>query len=115
MPVGQIFQNDHQTNRRQNAMTTYLLYGFPRDKAKGNDTVAILVDGDDMSADPFKTPDAIVEAIVGDAFIFHMRMNVAESIPDDCKNKLFSSLDELYARLPQLNPDRRRRRKRGAR
>jgi hypothetical protein len=91
-------------------MTTYRIDGFNRQNHA--EQVTILLDVDDN--DPLQEENMFrrVEAIAGPGFCFHMSQNLFSPIPDDCKGIVFKGDEELYARLPELNPYRGRRRRR---
>jgi hypothetical protein len=96
-----------QTNKEKSSMTTYLVHGFSRTDNKAG--VSMLVDADFNAGED---PGDIAEAIAGDGYCFHASQNLFVAIPDDVKNILFTSDEQLYERVPQLRP--KTRRKRGA-
>jgi hypothetical protein len=87
--------------------TTYLVHGFHRQDR--NRRVSIIVDNNDRGA---VSTHQIAEQIVGEEFCFHWSMNIDVLVLASCKNVLFEGDDELYARVPELNPHRRARRER---
>jgi hypothetical protein len=89
-------------------MTTYRVDGFNRQNHA--ERVTILLDRENPN-DPLESMRK-AEAIAGPGFYFHMSQNLNSPVPDDCKGIVFKGDEELYARLPQLNPYRGRRRRR---
>jgi len=87
-------------------MTTYQIFGFNRENHAENVTILLDVDGymDESTLEK-------AAAIAGPQYCLHASQNLSSPIPDDCKGVLFK-LNELYARLPELNPYRGRRRRR---
>ena len=87
-------------------MTTYQIFGFNRENHAENVTILLDVDGymDESTLEK-------AAAIAGPQYCLHASQNLSSPIPDDCKGVLFK-LDELYARLPELDLSRRRRRRR---
>jgi hypothetical protein len=82
-------------------MTTFQVSGFNRET---HSECVILIDADDHN----KTY-AVAKNIVGPGFCFDMAMNLGDiHVPDDAKNVLSYSNEELYARVPELNPNWRR-------
>ena len=88
-------------------MTTYLVYGFNRQDHEQR--VCMLVDRDPRDAS--SPPSAAAERIAGPEFRFHWGMNVSVAVPDELKNRLLPEA-ELYARIPELDLSRRRKRRR---
>ena len=87
-------------------MTTYRIDGFNRENHEERVTILLDVDG-------YMDPSVLKKAgeIAGPQYCLHASQNLSSPIPDDCKGVLFK-LNELYARLPELNPYRGRRRRR---
>ena len=61
---------------------------------------------DQAEFDPFNSVHKIAERIAGDAYRFHAATCLFVTVPDDAKNIIFHSDEELYAKVPAL---RRRR------
>jgi hypothetical protein len=79
-----------------------LVHGWRRGDLKSR--VSTLVDTDNS-----ESPFTIVGRLFGDdEYCFHACDNVTVPIPDDAKNKLFHSQDELYDAVPALRPKQRR-------
>jgi hypothetical protein len=87
-------------------MTTYQIFGFNRENHEERVTILLDVDG-------YMDPSVLKKAgeIAGPQYCLHASQNLFSPVPDDCKGVLFK-LDELYARLPELDLSRRRRRRR---
>ena len=94
-------------------MTRYLVNGFSR--ANHKEKVAVIVEGAGFDF----CSHAAAEAIAGPAYCFAFSSNISEHahVPEDCKNVLFMSNEELYARVPDLDnsPKARARRTRAKR
>ena len=90
-------------------MTTYQIFGFNRENHAENVTILLDVDGymDESTLEK-------AAAIAGPQYCLHASQNLSSPVPDDCKGVLFK-LDELYARLPELDFSRRMRRRRRGR
>jgi hypothetical protein len=91
-------------------MTTYLVHGFNRQDRSIR--VSMLIDSDGRGY-PLVSAHNIAEQIAGPGFCFHMSENVDPrvAIPEDAKSILFMSDADLYARVPELDWRRQRRRR----
>jgi hypothetical protein len=92
-------------------MTSYHVCGFRQDDHKVS--VCMIVDANDL-ARGMDDPHAIAEKIAGPEYCFHACSNINQAVPDHVKNRLFVSaeeLKELYAAVPRLRPQPRRRRR----
>jgi hypothetical protein len=88
---------------------TYLVQGFHRKDFERK--VSILIDGDEDDEDEDFSPHDMSQRIAGPAFRFHATHTVSVNVPDDCKGVLIEGDEELYRRVPELNPRRRKQRK----
>ncbi len=88
-------------------MTTYRIDGFNHQNHA--ERVTILLDPNDPLRQELIRRAQI---IAGPEFCFHRSKNLNFLVPDDCKGIVFKDDEELYARLPQLNLYRGRRRHR---
>jgi hypothetical protein len=75
-----------------------LVHGFRHDNT--NVSVSIIIDA--------RAGDAYTKAseIAGPDYCFHMSSNLSQPVPDDAKNILFHSDEELYAKAPALRSRR---------
>jgi hypothetical protein len=88
-------------------MTTYLVHGFSR--SDHNRNVCVVVD---IAKDDSEEVFAAVEALnPANELCFHVSQNISAAVPDEIKNKVLTEA-ELYARVPELDPSSRRRRRR---
>jgi hypothetical protein len=85
-------------------LVSYHVYGFRRDDTKSN--VHIIVDAEEIEGE---RPHTIAERLAGPDYCFHASSNINVLVPDNAKNILFTSDEELYAVIPELNPHQRRR------
>jgi hypothetical protein len=83
---------------------SYHVSGFKRDDTKSS--VHIIVDAEELGGE---RPHTIAERLTGPGYCFHASMNINVLVPGNAKNILFTSDEELYAMVPELNPHRRRR------
>ena len=82
-------------------ITTYEVGGFYR--ADHGKRCVVVVDKAEDGPEAFDQ----ARAIGGPEICFHFSQNVFAEVPDDLKGKLLT-YEELYARVPTLNPDRGR-------
>jgi hypothetical protein len=85
---------------------SHLVYGVRRDNTKAS--VSIIVDVAVGSYDAH----AVAAKIAGPDYSFHASQNLLRPVPDDAKNILFHSDEELYVKAPALRPGRRKRSRR---
>jgi hypothetical protein len=78
-------------------LVSYHVQGFRRDDH--NSRVSMIVDSEEFSGDSH----ALAEKIAGPDYCFHMASNINLLVPDAAKNVLFTSDEELYAAVPELN------------
>jgi hypothetical protein len=79
--------------------TTFKLFGWHKDKS-----ITLFVDAE--------TGDALnVGKQLYPEIRFHASQQELKPVPEAAKNKLFTSDEELYAAVPELNPRRRRARR----
>jgi hypothetical protein len=83
---------------------SYHVYGFKRDDTRSS--VQIIVDAEELGGE---RPHTIAERLAGPDYCFHASSNINVLVPDNAKNILFTSDEELYAAVPELNPHQRRR------
>jgi hypothetical protein len=86
-------------------LVSYHVSGFRRDDH--NSRVSVIVDAEEYGGD---SRFALAEKIAGPDYCFHAASNINALVPDDAKNKLFTSNEELYAVVPALNWRARMRR-----
>jgi hypothetical protein len=82
---------------------SYHVSGFKRGNTKS--CVHIIVDAEELGGEQFD----IAEQLAGPDYCFHASSNINMLVPDNAKNILFTSDEELYAVVPELNPHQRRR------
>ena len=84
-------------------LVSYHVCGFRRGDHKSR--VSMIVDAEPSSP---RRPHAIAEDIAGSEYCFHACTNINSLVPDNAKNRLFASDEELYAAVPELTPPGRR-------
>jgi hypothetical protein len=89
-------------------MTTYLVHGFNRRDHSQNVYVVVDTDNKIGGGDVFKAANALNPT---DEICFMSSQNISAAVPDELKNRLLAEA-ELYARVPELDPSSRRRRRR---
>jgi hypothetical protein len=111
--------NEHVSrahNARAEIMTSYHVHGFRRDDHETR--VCMIVDANQFMSGG-DSPHTIAGKIAGPEYCFHACSNINQRVlvPDHLKNRLFTTADELkelYAAVPQLNPQPRRAARRRA-
>jgi hypothetical protein len=83
-------------------MTTKHVHGFKR--GDGEVRVSVIVD-----ADALGNPFPAAQAIAGPDYCFHATDTIHHPVPDAVKYRLLTNA-ELYAAVPEMNPQRRARR-----
>jgi hypothetical protein len=88
-------------------VTTFQCNGFYHDDHTKR--VCVIVDVEDGIKGIVSAHNAKAEEIGGPGICFHMSSNISANVPDDLKNRLLT-YDELYARVPELDYSRKRKR-----
>ena len=74
--------------------TSYHVYGFKRDD---DSRVSIIVDADVGEA--FR----IAQVVAGPDYCLQVASNITHPVPDAAKGRLFTSDEDLFAAVPEIN------------